>query len=290
MTHRINAIGFRAHRALCRTGGVAWPVLKCSAGSYLRADGDVIWVGARAASMHPRTVMVSAPLPSDTRPQRFDLTHSRPWQPRPDPSSGSRAAAIEAVRAILADEIRTMGPSRGVGKLLFGEVPAFPLDLGVVRFERLAHAYGRHDPAEVLAASRALLGFGLGLTPSGDDFVGAALFGWRIAFPEAFADANQPGSRVAALLIDMSRASSHDIGAALFADLAEGASFAPLHQLAYAFAMQGDALQRRRHVRTALRELVAIGGSSGWDMLAGLSAGMIGSLSISDQPKDHDNG
>ena len=58
------------------------------------------------------------------------------------------------------------------------------------------------------------------------------------------------------------------MSAALFADLAAGRSFAPLHDLANALATRNDEL-----ALGAARTLVGIGHSSGWDMLFGFLIG-----------------
>jgi hypothetical protein len=65
------------------------------------------------------------------------------------------------------------------------------------------------------------------------------------------------------------RTRSHAVSAALFADLAAGRSFAPLHDLAAALASGDDATALQ-----AARTLVAIGHSSGWDMLTGFLIGI----------------
>ena len=70
-------------------------------------------------------------------------------------------------------------------------------------------------------------------------------------------------------LIDAAASRTHAIGAALFRDLAEGESFGALHRLAAALAAGGSPV-------APARELVAIGHSSGWDMLAGFAIGAAG--------------
>ncbi|HEX6137916.1 MAG TPA: DUF2877 domain-containing protein, partial [Casimicrobiaceae bacterium] len=107
----------------------------------------------------------------------------------------------------------------------------------------------------------------------GDDLVGAALFA-RNAIAPAPSDAAR-WRAVTARLVDACDARSHPIGAALFRDLASGESFAPLHALAAALA--SDAPQKTR--LDAARALVAIGHSSGWDMLAGFIVGVTGRAS-----------
>ena len=107
-----------------------------------------------------------------------------------------------------------------------------------------------------------------GSTPSGDDLVGGALFG-RLLVAESPARWRAVGAELAA----EARRASHAISAALLADLAAGASFAPLHATADALARGDDG--------TALdsaRVLAALGHSSGWDMLTGLVIGVTGRL------------
>jgi hypothetical protein len=62
---------------------------------------------------------------------------------------------------------------------------------------------------------------------------------------------------------------THPISAALLGDLAAGRSWAPLHELVAALAAGTP-----RAAGAAARRLVALGHSSGWDMLAGVGAGL----------------
>ena len=120
------------------------------------------------------------------------------------------------------------------------------------------------DPGAAFQPARALLGLGTGLTPSGDDLVGGALFGRRFVSP-----GNARWAKLAQRLVSEIRLRSHAVSAALFSDLAAGRSFAPLHQMADALAA-GD----REAALAAARALAAIGHSSGWDMLAGFFSGI----------------
>jgi hypothetical protein len=120
----------------------------------------------------------------------------------------------------------------------------------------------------VRRASRALLGLGGGLTPSGDDLVGGALFGRLLVAPDT-ARWRATGAELAGEALR----ASHAISAALLADLAAGASFAPLHATAEALACGDDGAA----VESA-GVLAALGHSSGWDMLTGLVVGITGSL------------
>jgi hypothetical protein len=214
--------------------------------------------------MHPRAVMTAAP-----QPRGRSLAFER-W-PEPDaaaviaddvPLVALRARTRTMIAALVAAE-----PPRGFGVLLAGATPDFPLDGGVARVHALADAYARDDAEAVEAATLALAGFGTGLTPSGDDLAGGALFARRAA------SRDPRWGAAAERLVPAVATRTHAISAALFADLARGASFAPLHECLAALA-RGDAAGALGAARTLAR----IGHSSGWDMLTGCSIGILGAL------------
>jgi hypothetical protein len=258
------AIGALAHAALARSGGRAMPLAAFADAPYFEAAGEIIWVGAQLPAMHPRAVMTAAPQPRG-RPLAFA------GMPAPDADASPRcgvAAPVIAARArALRDALVAAEAPRGFGVLLAGGAPAFPLDGGVVRVQALASAYAADDPGAVAHATLALAGFGTGLTPSGDDLAGGALFGRR-------AVSDDPAwAALAERLIPAVAARTHVISAALFADLARAQSFAPLHACAEALARDdADA------ALAAARTLAHIGHSSGWDMLTGCFIGILGAL------------
>ena len=228
---------------------------------YYDAAGEIVWVGSRLPAMHPRAVVTAAPV-ARGEVARFAALPREAWSPRlPEPSR----TIVESTRR-LAARIAALGAPRGFGALLTGATPAFPLDLAVPRVRALAAAYHEDDHEAVRHASRALLGLGGGLTPSGDDLVGGALFGRLIVAPDP-----SPWRKVGAELAIEAQRASHAISAALLADLAAGASFAPLHATVEALARGDEALGL-----DAAGVLAALGHSSGWDMLAGLVVGVTG--------------
>ena len=258
------SIGVKARAALERSGGAAAPLAAFPDAPYYDAAGDIVWVGSRLPAMHPRAVVTAAPV-ARGEVARFGALPGDAWSPRlPEPSR----EAVESTRR-LAGRIAELGEPRGFGAVLAGATPAFPLDLAVSRVRALAAAYRADDHEAVRRASRALLGLGGGLTPSGDDLVGAALFGRLLVAADL-----APWRRVGAELATEAQRASHAISAALLADLAAGASFAPLHATAEALARGDDALALE-----SAGVLAALGHSSGWDMLTGLVVGVTGRLS-----------
>ena len=195
------------------------------------------------------------------------------WSP-----GGERGVALEGFYAgprqtiLRDDEVLTAvvvpGSPRGFGALLAGHAVEFPLSIAAPRVHKLAAAYASDDADCVIDVTRALLGFGTGLTPSGDDLTGAALFGRRFVAPhrpEWIAAANTLSGAV--------ETRSHAISAALFGDLARCTSFAPLH--AFAVALANEDFEGAMH---AAGTLTSIGHSSGWDMLTGIMIGITGYL------------
>ena len=261
--NQVVAIGAKAHAALRASRSIARPLAAFPDAPYYEADGVVIWVGARLPAMHPRAVLTAKPV-ARGHAVSFGTLPPRSW------TANLPAPAYEVAAGLrrLLDAVAHLGEPRGFGTLLVGRAPAFPLHLAVERVRALANAFAANDPAAAYDSSCALLGVGGGLTPSGDDLAGGAIFG-RLLVAAERAPWCEVGRRIAA----RAHEASHAISAALLADLTAGVSFAPLHTLADALA-QGDSIA----AFAAARELAALGHSSGWDMLVGLTIGVTGEL------------
>jgi hypothetical protein len=260
---RVTRIGERARRSLERSGGLAMPHPAFPDAPYFDAEGEIVWIGAKLPAMHPRAVVTDAPAPRGA-PLRLLSVPASGWSARLPGLEPHRVAAVRRAAAALHARLARVESPRGFAARLAGRVPEFPLALAAGRADALAAAYANDDANAVVEASVALLGLGTGFTPSGDDLAGGALFGRRLVAPS---DARWP--EAAERLVREAARRTNAVSAALFADLARGASFEPLHALAHALAA-GDAAA----ALGAARALVAIGHSSGWDMLAGFFAGL----------------
>jgi hypothetical protein len=71
--------------------------------------------------------------------------------------------------------------------------------------------------------------------------------------------------------MDFAHARTNRISAVLLEDLAKGHAIGPLHQLINHFLM-GDSLDR---IHFSVAQLARVGHSTGWDLLAGLVAGLL---------------
>lgn len=268
MSASVRAIGWKAHAALVRNPGArAGDLPRFGDSAYRLADGEPIWIGTGDVAMHPRAVVFETHSAA-IGPLR--LATIEPWRaPRLQLDTSSSRRLREGCAALALGALGCDDPPPGFATLLAGRPPAFPLDRAVPYVRLLARAIDRDEAHLAYAAALPLLGLGPGLTPSGDDFVGAALFARRLF--------GMDGAWTAATLrlIDMASTRTHAIGAALFRDLAEGHSFAPLHRLA-------ECLAAGEPAQAAARDLTAIGHSSGFDMLAGFITGAIGTAALPD--------
>jgi len=269
--HRVISIGARARAALEQSRGHAESLPAFPGSPYLRAAGELIWVGSRLSTAHPRAVLLDMPAALGGSMQFGALPPAEHEACAVPAADAAALAHARASCAVLISDLGAIGEPRGLGMLLAGRTPPFPLDACVPHIARLSAALRAEDPTAVYRAAYPLLGLGTGLTPSGDDLVGAMLFAKRLTAGAEGDHAawNTIARRLAADIVER----SNEISAALFADLVAGESFASLAALARALCAADQVA-----AVAAARMLAPIGHSSGWDMLTGLVLGLKGSL------------
>jgi len=206
---------------------------------YALLDGRIVWTGETAHSDHPRNL-------------------AKPWQAAP---AHYQAAALRKGAALAWHVLQTQ-TRPGLLAWLGGEALPFPLSLAEQRLHDLAQALHTQNLAAFEAACLRLLGWGVGLTPSGDDLIGAVFFTLRHA-PIAHWHAAMPGLRTR--ISRAAQSASNPISAALLDDLLQGSSYRALHELFDALH-----LQQISAIEDAIEALLRIGASSGSDMLAGV--------------------
>jgi hypothetical protein len=270
---RVTSVGFTAHAALTRTGGRARVYAPLGSSIYMTAGDDMIWVGTHGPR-HARAVLCAG-LPDGLglagATVVLDVEHIAPWRPVPGPRTREEGAAMVAGARQLGGRLHSVGAPQGFARLWVGAEPAFPLDVSGARARALAEACVAGDAKASAAAALALVGLGEGLTPSGDDFAGAAFFA-RSLLARA-GDGNVEHWRAAAGLVRRAApALTHPISVAVLGDLLDGSAPAPLHDLAHALATDAPVAI----ADDAARRVADIGHTSGWDMLAGFIAGCAG--------------
>jgi hypothetical protein len=111
----------------------------------------------------------------------------------------------------------------------------------------------------------ALVGLGSGLTPSGDDFIGGLLFAFHAR------RSTYPGSSWIQLPVEPYSARTNLISFALLSDLAYGHALAPVHHIVNGL-LRGDPYES---MYPFIWQLIRVGSSTGWDLLAGLLTGFL---------------
>ena len=151
-------------------------------------------------------------------------------------------------------------------------IPDRPADRLLARaldpFWRIVAACFRRDLAAAVRDGEKLLGLGTGLTPSGDDFLGGFLFAlhWlACVFPDQFDIEPQAIDA----LLNQAQRRTHPISLALLVDLARGHGPEPVH----IFLQRLLQAETGSRLNSASSALASIGGSTGWDLLAGVLTG-----------------
>jgi hypothetical protein len=278
---RLSAIGATAHAALRAGDGAVTVFAPLSRSVYGRAGGEIVWLGTASSTLHPRAMLTAAPLTAWSAAAtgdvlRLDAGSLAPWTPvRPAAGACSGQALAAGTRSLLAAR-RQLGVPDGFGAFLGGGAAAFPLDGARDRASALARACAAGDAGAAADAAIALLGLGAGLTPSGDDFAGAAFFAQAL-LTGVDAPRARAWTTASARVLAAAPTLTHPISLALLSDLLHGEGHAPLHELATALADDAPGEQ----ALDAARRLTRIGHSSGWDMLAGFIGSILGPAAFS---------
>jgi hypothetical protein len=263
-------------------------------------DGELFWLATAESSKHRRSILWPTPLPNPmidstytTRDGsiileaglKMDLGTSVVWKARvipvqevvePDRMLDNLFTALgiflnqEApsgfgffIRPVLQMlRKKEIDPSVTMGDVLVKS--AWPV------VERIASACLRRDPAEILKDAEALIGLGDGLTPAGDDFLGGLFFSRFLLecvypYKHFWDSADLPG------WVDGHRSCTNQISYTLLRDNASGHALEPLSRF-------GSALLTNlplKNVTSAASDLIKVGHSTGWSLLAGFVTGML---------------
>ena len=268
---RAMAAGAVAHAALTAAGGAARVLARPRGSLYLTAGAEIVWLGPLDAVAHQRALRAAAVPAAEVGDEiGIDVAGLVPWKPAPLTLERAHVSTLREELRRLTSDVCRLGPPAGFGALLAGIPLGFPLEGAEASARGLAAACARDDAAAACVAARGLLGLGAGLTPSGDDFVGGAFFARHLLVTAGAVDAGA-WREAAAVIVAAARERTHAISAVLVGDLTAGHGHAPLHVLVAALAA-GDGA---RAVQSAA-QLVRLGHTSGWDLLAGLAAGLAG--------------
>jgi hypothetical protein len=157
---------------------------------------------------------------------------------------------------------KEIDPSVELGDVLIK--PAWPV------VENIASACLRRDLGEILEEAEALIGLGDGLTPAGDDYLGGLFFARFLlesSYPYIhFLDpADIPG------WVDAQRSRTNPISFTLLRDNVFGHALEPLSRFGSTLLTN----QPVAKVTSAASDLIKVGHSTGWSLMAGFMTGML---------------
>lgn len=299
LTGRARQIGVEAKRLLAEPGFSGKVLAAFSTTAYLIGrDGQILWIAQEGLPAHRRSILASFH-PAILCPGQCFSVQSSCLRINREVSIGLLKATDWETSAVGPEEAEPLGkinarvqgllatlPCLGMGEGLGAVIPlisaffkrcdlptfllnslaaqAFPALLG------LMEACRRQDTAQATRIGRELVGFGPGLTPSGDDFLGGLLFtayALRKAYPGDIHWETQP----VANLVAWAETQTNPISHALLSDLASGHGPEPLHQMITSL-LTGRNLD---DLMAGASRLCQIGHTSGGDMLAGVFTGLL---------------
>lgn len=288
-THfRIDAVGVRAARAL-RDGarGAVGSVFERSI--YIVIDGQWICVVPHGGGLGPlnarcgesdlgkaikRPLRVGDAVVIANKTVRIDpvlsfaFDRAATWRPAFPPAWDAHSLARGLAHLNREIASRTL-PSEGLASLLNADpqhlsavAAAAREPLEVLRKMVMAAA-GHGDFWSDVSALIPLLGLGPGLTPSGDDAIGGALIALHLLGQDG------PRDAIWAKLSPHVAAATGDISRAHLEAAAEGFGHEAMHRVA-ASILTGDVT----HLGEAIDAVDAIGHTSGWDALVGMTVAL----------------
>ncbi|MBI4495920.1 MAG: DUF2877 domain-containing protein [Deltaproteobacteria bacterium] len=298
-------IGEKARSLLAVPGSSGTVLAAFSEAIYLsHAGGELLWVTHHGLPAHRRAILVSS-IKRVAQPGMdflamdghlhigdelvIDLSGTTVWSP-PAVKRG-RVVPLSIVNRCFQQLVAAFpanGREDGLGQLIplasafaAGEEMAgdFPEGSVVAKargsVERIAQVCLRRDIVSMMHGLWELVGLGPGLTPSGDDFVGGLLFVahcLNVSYPDEFGWENGAVGELLARAYTETNRISHTI----LSDLALGHGPQPLHHLMVSLLQGGQAKSIMPHIIQLLR----IGHTSGWDLLAGFITGMLLTLRL----------
>jgi Protein of unknown function (DUF2877) len=296
---RVNMIGEAASDML--STGRGGRVLACvSQAAYLVLEtGELLWQAVPTVPLHRRGLRVSLPLPSLAEGASFWIRDgvlltdsgtalefgSAPVWKTPRLPAGE-AVALARLPGLLTSVYLSFlewPKPAGMGNLIpailqaafqpsryepaGGETPLRENFWPLVR--SIVVACLKQDFDLILENAAPLVGLGSGLTPSGDDFLGGLFFAIEL-LRQTYPKLQQLRTWNNANFILQCQSQTNLISFNFLKDLAAGYALEPLHSFANAL-FSGQPADR---CLPFAGELVGVGHSTGWDLLAGFLAGM----------------
>jgi hypothetical protein len=258
---------------------------------YLRGeDGTILWLAEPGSPMHVRCLHTADGLPGMdtgvafyTQKDRLvfqndvvlDFSEAACWKP-PIFEQPVEGGIWHKAHKLIGD-LCTIDQRPGFGTflpaLIARDVPACKdkvLIKALPLLENVRTAILAHELKQAMTVGRELIGLGEGLTPSGDDFMGGVCF-------TLFHLNNSTTEAASVVLVEFNtlrnqaKDATNAISYAFLKDLLQGNGIEPLYPFLFALLRKKE----QDVCRHAARQLMAVGSSTGWDLLTGVLTGML---------------
>ena len=265
----------------------------------LSEQGELCWLIPMDSFMHQRAMQVIAPIPHlnvgisyevvdhsliTSCGDILDFQHATVWvSPTVSSNQIVSISSLSETLTSVADRLLAHQKPSGLGDLINliirsrdHQVEASEISQKSVLSKKawpfvdgIIIATVENDANLIIAQGKSLVGFGEGLTPSGDDFLGGFFFSIQLVYhyyPEVMSLPIYTYSN----FINQSKSLTNLISYTILKDHTDGHSVQPLHQFANGLLLGESVDQLYLHVE----QLISLGHSTGWDLLSGFLAGM----------------
>jgi hypothetical protein len=271
---------------------------------YLLSErGELCWLIPMDKPMHQRAMQVNSQIPrlnpgsnyavvdhslTTSTGDKLDFRHAALWVPPViSPTQVVSILSLSETLHDVAHRLLAQHKPSGLGELIVPILQSRDHHLGASEINKMGVLHQKawffvnemigatavNDMDRMLNQAKSLIGFGVGLTPSGDDFLGGFFFSLKL-FDRYYQNAANSPIRTYSYFIHQSKPLTNLISYTILDDHAEGHSVEPLHLFANSLLLSktGDQLI------AYLEKLISLGHSTGWDLLAGFLAGMTATL------------
>jgi hypothetical protein len=265
----------------------------------LSEHGDLFWLISMDSPMHQRAIKVTAPIPGLNAGSRYavvdhnlvtssgdilDFLHAAIWgSPTISTNQIVSISRLSETLNIVTDRLLAHHKPSGLGDLITPILQSRDHQVGALEIgqkcilskkawpfvDGIILATAANDVNLIIAQGKSLVGFGEGLTPSGDDFLGGFFFSLQLVYRYYPNTLNIPICNYSDF-VHQSNSLTNLISYTILKDHVDGHSIEPLHQFANGLLQGGSVDQLNIHVE----KLISLGHSTGWDMLSGFLAGM----------------
>lgn len=265
----------------------------------LSEQGELCWLISTDSPMHQRAMQLTTSIPRLNAGSSYevvgyhlitscgdilDFQHAIVWvSPTVSTNQILPISRLSEALTIVADRLLAHQKPSGLGDLINPILQSRDHQVGAAEIEQksvlskkawpfvngIILAAVENDASLIIAQGKSLVGFGEGLTPSGDDFLGGFFFSMQLVY-HYYPHAVVIPIGIYSNFIHQSQSLTNLISHTILKDHAGGHSVEPLHQFVNGL-LQGDSVDE---LYLHVEKLISLGHSTGWDLLSGFLAGM----------------